>query len=169
MAWTERSLLGAAALTHEVPMNDFHASSPRSSHHARARLAGQWLAVTMLVLAAVQMGCESEDPAEIRSYTDSAGRSCTVDIHDISHTATCDADPAALADCAEGTEAAFTVSDDYDFETEIWTVESCAGCVNRAEMETYIVSESCAPVTCETDDDCVFQNPRCMGGICQHM
>lgn len=133
------------------------------------RRAGQWVAVSMLALAGLHMGCESDSPAEIRSFTDSAGRSCTVDLHDISHTSTCDVEAASLITCEGGDEAAFTVSDSYDFETEIWTVESCAGCVNRAEMETYIASETCAPVTCDTDDDCVFQNPRCMGGICQHM
>jgi hypothetical protein len=127
--------------------------------------------VTMALAALLlgNAGCGSETHSEIRSYVDSAGRSCTTDVADISGTATCDADPVALTSCASGQEAAFVVNDDYDFDVEIWSLESCAGCVDRAAHQTFIASGTCSLISCETDEDCLHDNYMCMSGVCHHM
>lgn len=128
------------------------------------------LAGAAVLLATMLAGCETEGPSDVRSYTDSAGRSCTVDISDISLTATCDADPSALVSCEADQEPAFVVNQDYDFDTRIYTLRSCAACVDRAAQTTY-VGDACATVECTTDDDCLnhegSSNPyTCTGGIC---
>ncbi len=126
--------------------------------------------VPALALAlALAPGCAGDDPAEVHSYVDSAGRSCTVDVHDISGTATCDASASAAVTCAPGTEPVFVTNDDVDFETHIWTLESCAGCIDRPNHTTNISAPTCANITCETDADCLGGNYRCMGGSCHHM
>lgn len=127
-------------------------------------------ALTALVLCAALAGCEGGEPADVQSYTDSAGRSCSVDLADISLTATCDADPTALVSCEAGQEAAFVLYDDYDFDTMIYTRQSCAACVDRASHQTF-VSDSCATVECTTDDDCLNRDGdtrpfACSSGIC---
>jgi hypothetical protein len=125
------------------------------------------VAIVSLVLAGAIAGCEGDDAAVIESYVDSAGRSCTVDLHDISQTATCDVAPTAT--CEAGQEPAIVVDDDYDFETMIYTLESCEACVDREERMTYIGFDACANVTCETDDDCLYDRYTCTGGICRDM
>ena len=83
-----------------------------------ARFALVVLALT-LPLAPLSGGCGGDDPAEVHSYVDSAGRSCTVDVHDISGTATCDASASAAVTCAAGTEPVFVTSDDVDADTPV--------------------------------------------------
>lgn len=136
------------------------------------RALGQMIGVGCMtvglgVAAVGSLGCAEEEPMEIRSYVDGAGRSCSVDVHDISGTAMCDADPSALVTCDVGQDPEFVLSDDYDFETEIWTLESCTGCVDREARETYI--QDCVNVTCTTDADCVRDNYDCTSGICTHL
>jgi hypothetical protein len=126
-------------------------------------------AIASLALLTVMAGCEEGQPSEVQSYTDTAGRSCTVDLADISLTATCDADPSALAMCTGGQEAGFVMSDDYDFETMISTRRSCAACIDRAARETYI--GECANVECTTDADCLNRDGdvrpfECSSGTC---
>ena len=132
------------------------------AHRRRARAS--WLAITALALATALPGCADEAPSEVESYIDSAGRSCSVDLADISRTATCDAEPSWS--CNEGQEAAFILSDDYDFATGIWTQRSCGACIDRAERTSFVVSEACANVSCETDADCLTERFTCMGGAC---
>lgn len=120
-----------------------------------------------LLLGGAFAGCEGGGPSEVVSYTDSAGRSCTVDLADISRTATCDAEPGLT--CPDGQEAAFVLSDDYDFDTMIYTRESCTACIDRAAHETFI--DSCVTVECATDDDCLNRDGdivpyACAGGVC---
>ena len=123
-------------------------------------------AALCLVLLALP-ACGEDEPTDIQSYVDSAGRSCTVDANDIRQAATCDADPAPIASCPAGQEASFVVGDDVDFETRVWTLENCVGCIDPAERTTYVTPGSCTNVTCETDDDCIYLRYTCMGGICQ--
>lgn len=123
-------------------------------------------ALGLLGLAA----CEIDDGSEVVSYTDSAGRSCTVDLGDISLTATCDADPAEAIDCTAPATAQFVVYDSYDFDTMISIRQSCPACVNRDEMMSFI-GDPCATVECATDADCLNRegdtNPfECSGGVC---
>lgn len=129
----------------------------------------RWAAAAVLSLAAALVGCEEEDPSEVQSYTDSAGRSCTVDLADISLTATCDADASAIVTCEAGQEAGFVLSDDYDFDTMISTRRSCAACIDRAARQTFV--GPCATVECTTDDDCLNRDGdvrpfECSGGTC---
>lgn len=115
-------------------------------------------------------GCESGGrAADVHSYVDSSGRSCTVDANDISGTATCDASAAALVSCTSGTEAGFVLNDDYDFMTHVWTLESCAGCIDRPNHMTTIQSTSCATITCTADMDCIHSAYTCMSGVCRHL
>lgn len=136
---------------------------------ATDRVARVVLVVAAFALASPTFGCAGDDPHEIRPYTDSAGRSCNVDVADISSTATCDADPSALITCDTGQEASFVLSDDYDVDTTIWTLESCAGCIDRAAHQTFIGGTTCASVECDTDVDCVHDNYHCTSGFCRHM
>lgn len=134
-----------------------------------ARSTVRWAATAALALLLALAGCEEGEPSEIQSYTDSAGRSCTVDLADISRTATCDADPSALVTCEAGREAGFVVSDDYDFDTMVSTRRSCAACIDRAARETLI--GECATVECTTDDDCLNRDGdvrpfECSAGTC---
>jgi len=127
-------------------------------------------ALTALLLSAAYAGCEEGPPSEIQSYTDSAGRSCSVDLADISLTATCDADPSALVSCDSGQEPGFVLHDDYDFDTMIYTRRSCAACIDREAHQTFI-GDSCATVECETDDDCLNRDGdvrpfACSSGVC---
>ncbi|WP_236518932.1 hypothetical protein [Sandaracinus amylolyticus] len=55
------------------------------------------------------------DGTDVRSYTDSAGRSCTVDRFDISYTATCDADPTSVVTCTDSPSCA-TVDCETDLD-----------------------------------------------------
>jgi hypothetical protein len=124
-----------------------------------------------LVFSAAALGCEVDDGSDVQSYTDSAGRSCTVDLGDISLTATCDADASGLIACDTG-EPGFVLYDDYDFETMISTRESCTACIDRAAHMTYI-GDSCATVECATDLDCLNREGDvrpfvCTGGICRN-
>lgn len=128
-----------------------------------------WLAIAAIACASAVAGCEEGEPAMVVSYVDSAGRSCTVDVYDISQTASCDVDPSTLVTCEAGQEAAIVVNDDYDFETRIYTLESCAGCVDRAARMTYLSSDLCVNVTCETDADCIYERYTCQTGICRRM
>lgn len=126
--------------------------------------------VSLLVGGAVA-GCGGDEPSEVVSYTDNAGRSCTIDLAEISRTATCDVDPSTLVSC-EGTEAAIVLSDDYDFDTMIYTRESCTACVDREAHQTLIVD--CATVDCTTDDDCLNRDGdlhpfACSSGVCRRM
>jgi hypothetical protein len=127
----------------------------------------------VLVLApmtlALAPGCDGDSPTEIHSFVDSAGRSCTVDAHDISGTSTCDASPAPLVTCASGTDPVFVVNDDYDFMTHVWTLESCAGCIDRPNHTTNISAPTCATITCTTNADCFHGSYTCMAGACRHM
>jgi hypothetical protein len=110
---------------------------------------------------------EEGAPVEIHSYIDASGRSCSTDVNDISGLADCDADPTAATTCTAPQTAEFVVNDDFDFETRIWTLESCAACVDRAERTSYIDSDTCATITCETDADCLQDRYTCMAGVCQ--
>lgn len=128
---------------------------------------GYGLAAAALFLAMGIAGCGEGD---VRSYTDSAGRSCTVDLADISLTATCDVDASTLITCSGGQEAAITVYEDYDFDTMIYTLESCPACVDAAS-HTSNIGDGCATVECTTDDDCLNQDGTtrpfvCTGGVC---
>lgn len=128
-------------------------------------------ALAALVSAVAIAGCEGGD-SEVASYTDAAGRSCTVDLSDISLTATCDVDPSTLVSCGGTNEPAFVLSDDYDFDTMIYTRESCTACVDREAHQTLIVD--CATVDCTTDDDCLNRDGdlhpfACSSGVCRRM
>lgn len=127
------------------------------------------LMLTALFVVAIVPGCESEHPSEIHSYVDAAGRSCTVDIADISGTASCDVDASTLVTCEAGQEAEIVINDDYDFETRIWTLESCPACVDRAERTSFIASAGCALVECDTDMDCMYERYTCQSGVCRDM
>ena len=61
------------------------------------------------------------------------------------------------------------LDDDYDFETEIWTLRSCGACIDRAARTTYTDSASCATVDCDTDLDCLHERYTCTGGVCRDM
>lgn len=126
----------------------------------------RWAAIALL---AVLIGCEETEPSDVQSYTDSAGRSCTVDLAEISRTATCDADPTMLTTCTDDQEAAFVVHDDYDFDTMVSTRRSCVACINRAARETLI--GACATVECTADADCLNRDGdvrpfECSSGTC---
>lgn len=123
------------------------------------------LSIALLVLPA----CGGDDPTDVQSYIDGAGRSCTVDANDIVQAATCDADPAPIAGCSPSQEASFVVSDDVDFETHVWTLRSCVACLDRPAHMTYVTFGSCTNITCETDADCIYDRYTCMAGICQDM
>ncbi|MBX3273691.1 MAG: hypothetical protein KF729_25730 [Sandaracinaceae bacterium] len=115
-------------------------------------------------------GCETDEPTDVQSYTDSAGRSCSVDLADITLVASCDADPGALVSCEVGQEPAFVLHDDYDFDTMITTRRSCPACIDRAARMTYVAS-SCATVQCTADADCLNRDGDvrpfpCAAGIC---
>ena len=143
----------------------------KTGSKARRMMTRCAVALTALLLASALAACEEEGYSEVVSYTDSAGRSCTVDLADISLTATCDADPSAAITCEAGREAAFVLYDSYDFDTMIYTRESCPACVDRAAHETGI-GDPCANVTCASDDDCLNRDGdtrpfACTGGICQ--
>lgn len=125
-----------------------------------------WMALALAGALFGALGCADEEPVDIRPYTDSAGRSCNVDVHDVSGTATCDADASALITCDTGQDAEFVINDDYDFDVMIWTLESCTGCVDREARQTFI--GVCANIECVSDTDCVRDNYMCNGGICTH-
>ena len=79
------------------------------------------------------------------------------------------ADASALVTCEAGQEPVFVLHDDYDFETMIYTRQSCTGCIDRAARMTYI--GTCANVECTTDDDCLNRDGdvtpfACTGGTC---
>lgn len=120
-----------------------------------------------LVASAAWAGCEGGQPSEVVSYTDTAGRSCTVDLSDISLTATCDAEP--ISTCPAGQEGGFVLHDDFDFDTDISTRQSCTACIDRAASMTFI--GDCANVECTTDADCLNREGDvvpfvCTGGTC---
>ncbi|MGE0791349.1 MAG: hypothetical protein AB7S26_37085 [Sandaracinaceae bacterium] len=110
--------------------------------------------------------CEEGEPADVRPYTDSAGRSCNVDLNDISGTAMCDVDASTLISCDGAQEPGIVTQDDFDFDTMIWTLESCTGCIDRAAHQTFI--GDCANIECTLDADCLYLQYTCRGGICQH-
>lgn len=125
---------------------------------------GGWLLVAAVAMAVGSAACEEEEPSEIVSFTDSSGRSCTVDLHDISGTAICDADAAPLVSCEAGQEAAFSLGPSFDRDTMISTLQNCAACVDRAEMMTFVASETCANVECAVDMDCPYNGYSCSAG-----
>jgi len=137
------------------------------------RVKATWngaLVVLAMVCGALVAGCESDAPGMVVSYVDSAGRSCSVDVIDISATASYDVDPSTLVTCEAGQEPAMVTHSDHDFETMITTLRSCGACVDRAMRTTYIgLGESCADVTCETDADCVYDRYACDGGVCRDL
>ncbi len=119
------------------------------------------------VMAAVgSIGCGEEDASDVRPYTDTAGRSCNVDLEDISMTATCDVAPSSLISCEAEREAAIVVDDGYDSDTRIWTLRSCTACIDRPARRTYV--GDCALVECVEDADCMKANYMCRGGACEH-
>lgn len=123
----------------------------------------------VLLLGTAFPGCGDEEPSEVVSYTDSAGRSCTVDLWDITLTAMCDVDPSTIISCEGGQEPALVLHNDYDFDTMISTRQSCTACVDHANHQTYI--GTCANVECTTDDDCLNSEGEvtpytCGSGIC---
>ena len=127
------------------------------------------IALAGLLTGALIGGCEVDDGSMIVSYVDAAGRSCTVDVDDITGIASCDVDAATLITCEADQEPAMVIGSDHDFETGVWTLRSCAGCVDRAERTTYLgLGDTCAPVTCETDADCVYERYTCEeDGVCR--
>lgn len=135
----------------------------------RSSLAPSLASLALVLTLSLAPGCEGDAPADIHSYVDSAGRSCTVDANDISGTASCDADPGALVTCEAGKDPVFTLDDDYDFTTHVWTLRSCAGCIDRPNHTTGIESSTCASVTCSADADCIRGSYACTSGLCQHM
>ena len=127
-------------------------------------------AVAALLLGAAYAGCEADGPSEVVSYTDSAGRSCSVDLADITLVASCDADPRASVSCEAGQEPVFVLHDDYDLDTMISIRRSCPACIDRAARMTFL-SSSCATVQCRVDDDCLNRDGDvrpfpCVGGSC---
>jgi hypothetical protein len=127
----------------------------------------------VLVLApmalALAPGCDGDSPTEIHSFVDSAGRSCTVDAHDISGTSTCDVQASTVVTCSSGNEAAFTIDDDYDFMTHVWTLRNCGSCVDRPNHMTFVEAPTCATITCTSNADCFHGSYTCMSGVCRHM
>lgn len=121
-----------------------------------------------LIASVAWAGCEEEGPpSEVVSYTDTAGRSCTVDLAEISRTATCDAEP--ISTCSGGQEGGFVLHDSYDFDTEITTRQSCTACIDREASTTFI--GECANVECTTDADCLNRDGDvrpfvCTSGTC---
>lgn len=126
-----------------------------------------WVMVSMaLVGASLALGCGPEERMDVRPYTDSAGRSCNVDLEDISQTASCDVDPSTVVTCAGSEEPSFVLDDGFDFDTDIWTLRSCSACIDRPARMTYI--RDCATVECVEDADCLKTPYTCRGGLCQH-
>jgi hypothetical protein len=124
----------------------------------------------VLLVSALTLGglaaCDGDSETEIVSYLDAAGRSCTVDLFDIRGVATCDVDPATVVDCTEGNVAVFTHSPDRSPPDGTGALRNCGGCLNEAERTTYIDSPSCSPITCSSDEDCLFDSYGCSSGIC---
>jgi uncharacterized protein (DUF2126 family) len=130
-------------------------------------LAPRLVALTFAL--ALVAGCDSGGAAaDIHSYVDSSGRSCTVDANDISGTATCNVNASTVVTCASGTDPVFTTNDDYDFMTHIWTLQSCGGCIDRPNHTTNIQASSCAEITCMTNADCIHSSYMCTSGTCHH-
>ena len=139
----------------------------RARRRGRDRWIGPGLTAVALTLVTAAPACESEEPTDIVSYTDSAGRSCTVDRADITEVATCDADPATLVTCEAGQEPVIVVHSSHDFETDVTTLQSCGACIDRAARMTFVASTTCANVDCALDMDCVYDVYTCTGGVCQ--
>jgi hypothetical protein len=115
-------------------------------------------------------GCDDGSaPTEIHSYVDSTGRSCTVDANDITSVATCDVSASTILTCATGTEAVFVTNPAYDTMTHVWSLQSCAGCIDRTNHRTNIEATSCANITCVNASDCIESSYMCVAGVCQHM
>ena len=138
-------------------------------HRARRFLTRCAAALAALALAVAYGGCEEGPPSEIQSYTDGAGRSCSVDLAEITLEATCDADASALVTCQAGQEPVFVLHDDYDFDTMIYTRQSCTACIDREARMTYI--GTCSNVECAADMDCLNRDGdvtpfACTGGVC---
>lgn len=110
-------------------------------------------------LIAALVACGHEDAADIAEYTDAEGRMCTVDRSDISMKADCDVEPPNT--CAEGLEAAFTVSPDLD-----GGLRNCAACIDAPNHRTLIDGTQCTPITCSADADCVDARYTCQSGFC---
>lgn len=126
-----------------------------------------WILVSVAIAGtSLGLGCGPEDRSDVRPYTDSAGRSCNVDLGDISQTATCDVDASTLITCETGREAGIVLDDDFDFDAEIWTLRSCTACIDRSARMTYI--GDCATVDCVEDADCLKTSYSCRAGLCQH-
>lgn len=126
--------------------------------------------VVMAMAALVALpACEEEEGSDIVSYTDSAGRSCSVDLADVAEIATCDVDASALFTCEAGQDPEFTTNPDHDFDTGITTLESCGACVDRPAHMSFIVSDTCATIECEVDMDCLYLGYTCGGGRCTRM
>ena len=117
------------------------------------------LGAPLVVLA---IGCGADASPGTRSFEDESGRSCTVDLQDISATAECDADPATIVVCAEGVDPCFAVSPDV----RNGVVRNCAACCNTAEHETSFLSDDCVPIVCAEDGDCPVRRGACAGGVC---
>lgn len=127
------------------------------------------LRITLFCLAAslsLVVGCDGDDPSEVVSYVDSLGRSCSVDLADVRQISDCDVDPDTVVDCAEGNVPVFTPSGDIDPPEGTGALRNCGGCLDMEARTTFIIRESCSNITCDADEDCVFDNYTCTGGIC---
>jgi hypothetical protein len=121
------------------------------------------------LLTASVAGCSGDSPAQLHSFVDSSGRSCTVDLNDVSGTATCNINASTIVMCAAGTDPVFATNDSYDSMTHIWSMQNCGGCINRAMHTTLISSPTCANITCMSNADCFESSFTCMSGSCRHM
>ncbi len=104
--------------------------------------------------------CSSDSTKDVRPYTDQAGHMCTVDVHDISATATCNVAPAE--GCTGGAVACWTVAPD----TMTNVLRNCAACCDVANHQTFIDGSMCAGITCTTAADCLYDNATCSSGVC---
>lgn len=114
-------------------------------------------------LGALAPACEDENSdANVKAFTDQAGRSCSTDPHDVKMQVDCDVEPSTIVTCTDGKVAVWTVGANL-----MGNLENCAACLDEATHTSVGAQADCVPVTCNTDADCIEDRYTCLSNTCQ--
>jgi len=120
-----------------------------------------WIA--LLGLAA----CGGNEATSRYPFEDARGRSCVRNCTDDRCGTSCDVDPAPAAGCGAD-DPCWTISNEAvgaGGGVVLALCDSCCAQESSGIMSRW-VTEDCAPVVCETDEDCAVGPARCEAGEC---
>lgn len=133
--------------------------------HASRLLHALIVAALLPALALSLLACTEEDePTDVVTLKAQNGRVCTVDRLEISGTATCDVEASTVVtSCGdEGAVACFSTFPDTDTGVQ----RLCGACCDNKSKQTFIVSDTCSPISCTTPKDCPSAADTCTNGLC---